>query len=130
MPKMRKPDANEPSSTYFSAASAEERRGKPVPANTYSASESTSSPMKMPISVVAPAMIAPPTAQKMSSAAYAPGLPPSSACARDESKNATTSASKSSASNGHENASEANAPPNVVSVRPASGNETMNAASE
>src|SRR5215467_10298341 len=107
---MRNPDANDPSSTYLSDASCDASRGKPVPASAYSASESSSMPRKMPIRLVAPAMIKPPTVQKISKAAYDAGLPPSSASRSVDNSSATASESSSTAENPQANRSVANAP--------------------
>src|SRR5579864_4644848 len=96
---MRKPEASDPSRTYLSDASCEAGRGYPVPASTYSASESCSMPKKMMIRLLAPAITMPPMVQKMSNAAYEPGLPPLSARRSDDSKNVMASVNNRSASN-------------------------------
>src|SRR5579872_1404201 len=99
---MRKPDASDPSRTYLSDASCEAGRGYPVPASTYNASDNCSTPKKMMIRLLAPAITMPPIVQKMSSAAYDPGLPPSSARRNDDSKKVIARVTRSNASIVHE----------------------------
>src|SRR5579872_6832448 len=125
---MRKPDASDPSRTYLSDASCEAGRGYPVPASTYSASDSCSMPKKMMIKLLAPAITMPPIVQKINRAAYEPGLLPSSALRSDESRNVIASVSSNNESKVHENRSAANAPLNVTIVRPYSGSMLANAA--